>query len=67
MPFTEVRLGCPYCGKNKFHKRTGFHWFARFKCRHCSATFFRPKKTKQFAHIGKQLVFSDKKATVKYK
>ena len=33
---------CPNCHSRRIHKRKGFHWFSRWKCRRCHSKFFNP-------------------------
>jgi ribosomal protein L37AE/L43A len=34
---------CPRCHSMRIHKRKGFHFLARWRCRKCRKTFFNPK------------------------
>jgi ribosomal protein L37AE/L43A len=34
---------CPRCHSMRIHKRKGFHFLARWRCRKCHKLFFNPK------------------------
>lgn len=39
---TAMIAQCPHCKSMRIHKRKGFKWFSKWRCRKCRRVFFSP-------------------------
>lgn len=67
MAFLEYRMVCPHCNSSRYQHNhdKGFHPLARYYCKKCKRTFFKPQAVKQVSTSS--VVRIEKKSKHEYK